>query len=83
MRIFLGFLVAGVAVALAVYIHTGLRARTLRVVTSTDAQGNVLATNKRHVRLKQSWQDPVALLIGIAGVGAGIGIVYSAVRKPR
>ena len=98
MRIFVGFLVAAVALAAAVWLHTGLRADTYAVDTGTTARGQYLGTQESQRRRhgsgyaveptvfdthhrRASWQDPAAVLLAVAGVGAGIGVALPGFRR--
>jgi hypothetical protein len=96
-RVFVGFLVAAVALGAAVWLHTGLRADTYAFDTGLTARGVYVGTEASQQRKnasayavvptifdtchrKASWQDPLAVLLAVAGVGAGVGIVLPAVR---
>lgn len=97
-RIFLGFLVAAVALAAAVWLHTGLRADTYAVDTGITANGSFVGTQesqqRRHASAfaieptvfvthhqRASWQDAAAVLVAVAGVGAGVGIALPGFRR--
>jgi hypothetical protein len=96
-RIFLGFLVAAVALAGAVYLHSDYKADRSRfdtgmtpagVYVGTEAQQQAQLNSIYAVRQtvfvkdyqRAAWQDPVAVLLAVAGGGAGTAIVLSAVR---
>ena len=82
-RIFLGFLVAPVALAGAVYLHSGAKLHTVTFYASSeDGFGNPYTDTKPTVdHLKASWQDPLALFIAVAGVGAGVAIAVPGFRR--
>ena len=97
MRVFLGFLVAAVALAVAVYLHSGYKPGTSRVDTGMTPTGIYVGTEAQQQarlnsvyavqqtvflkeRRRAGWQDAVAVLVAVAGVGAGTAIVFSAVR---
>jgi hypothetical protein len=99
MRMFLGFLVAIVAVGIGVYLYSGLKLQKYSVdegtaticsngttqisfppksrcpsgYTLTPTFGPTDYIGQRH--RKASWQNAVAVLIAVAGVGAGAAIV--------
>jgi hypothetical protein len=96
MRIFLkSLIVAVVAFAAAFWIHNGLKAEIHRIDAAVTAErahvGTRTAQRQRVLSIvrtiwktqhrKAPWQDPVAVLIAGAGVGAGAAIVAPALRK--
>ena len=65
MRVFLGFLVAACALAAAVYLN----------------QYPLHQSKYSAYTRKYSWQDPLAIFLAVAGVGAGIAIALPAFRQ--
>lgn len=65
-RIFVGFLIAGIALGGAVWLHSGYKADLY------------LDTFHR----KAAWQDPLAVVLAFAGVGAGVVLIASGFRRP-
>ena len=95
MRIFLGFLVAAIALSGALYLHSGAKlggshSFTDRVTTTyvrdpaarakeVPVLNTVAVLRAKHWHA--SWQDPLAVLIAVAGVGAGVAIALPAIRR--
>jgi hypothetical protein len=75
-RMFVGSLVTALALAGAVYLHSGVKFGS-RQVSSPNPYGGLLSGQATLTRIdaKASWQDPLAIFIAVAGVGAGAGIV--------
>jgi hypothetical protein len=80
-RTFVGFLIAAVALAGAVYLHSGVKAGTKQVTsveygqTSYFGNSNDRSTVVYDVKARASWQDPVAIFLAVAGIGAGAGVL--------
>jgi hypothetical protein len=97
-RIFLGSLVAAVALAAAAYMHSDARFAThwrisdrtnngaLLEVSSTAMPGQACNPHAggwhdpygpacTPVHFRTSWQNPVAIVIAVAGLGVGLGLV--------
>lgn len=89
MRVFLGFLVAAVALAAGLYLHSGAKLASFRYGTgmevcnpswsNSNCSWTKYATGHKHA----SWQDPLAVFLAVAGVGAGIAITLPAFRTLR
>lgn len=104
MRIFLGFLVVAVALAGALYLHSGAKFESHRYVSNRTLGGGLYVPTEgslqpgdscpspsgfglpswaaacQTVHSRASWQDPLAIFIAIAGVGAGVAIALPAIR---
>ena len=72
MRIFLGFLIAGIALGGVIWLHSGYKGESFELYRRSGI------THHR----KAAWQDPVALVLTFAGVGAGVAVVVSGFRRP-
>ena len=77
MKIFLGFLIAGLARGGAVWLH-GYKPISVRVNGMTDLSNRPIYLHHRY-----GWQDPIAVVLAFAGVGAGLALVVSDVRPQR
>lgn len=88
MRIFLGFLVAGLALGGAVWLHSAkLEHQPPRCLGGTQPVGDHCGRGRYtskpvSVHTKAGWQDPLAVVLAFAGVGAGVALVVSGLR-PR
>lgn len=99
MRLIAGSVLAAAAVAVAVWIHGGLKSGSYSVDTGITPSGRYVGTQRsqemagvsvhsvqktlfvtRHRRA--SWQDPVAVFIAIAGVGAAVAVARGDVSLP-
>jgi hypothetical protein len=69
--IFVGFLIAGLALGAAVWLPEGLKAETYPTVSTSVFR----TPNTAH--RKADWEDPLA----VAGVGAGVALVAPALRR--
>lgn len=78
MRIFLGFFVAGLALGAAVWIHDGWKAESYTYHPVVD--GRVWRVDSTGHR-RAGWQDPLAVVLAFAGVGAGVALVVPALRR--
>ena len=82
MRLALAIGVIAVALAGAVYIHQRHVWRTYPAVRQicTPGQGGgtfcTPATPAGRERVHPSWDDPVAVLIGLGGIAIAVGIAY-------
>ena len=96
-RILLGSLIAALALAGAVYLHSGVRVGSHWRVSDRANDGSVLVASSavlpgdacnphspwkdpygpacKAVHYRKAWQNPLAIFLAVAGVGAGIGIV--------
>ena len=87
MRLALAIGVIAVALAGAVYIHQRHAWQTYPAVPQTctpQSGGGTFCTPAipaRRTRVHPSWEDPVAVLLGIGGIAVGVGIAYRP-RKP-
>jgi hypothetical protein len=88
-RYFLGFLVAALALGAAVWLHNAeLQAKVCRGIVPGDANGVIDCKEREPFRIrtieparKADWQDPLAVVIAVAGIGAGVGIIASGTRR--
>jgi hypothetical protein len=95
-RTFLGFLVAAITLASALYLHEGAKFGSYRYDTGYTASGRYVRTEAEQEQINAAlgksqydvqttvtgtghdrapWQNPVALFIAVAGVGAAVGII--------
>jgi hypothetical protein len=75
MRVFLGFLVAAVALSAAVWLHSSYepeRECARRANLSDTVYGSRCLAFRG---ARADWQDPVAVFVAVAGIGAGLAIV--------
>jgi hypothetical protein len=83
MRVLLGIAVAACALAAAANVHDARRGSHV-VIHGGDAypHGNgtvdVMAASYRR---KAGWQGPAAIVIAVAGVGAGLAIALPALKR--
>jgi hypothetical protein len=80
-RIFLGFLIAGVALAGAVWLHQW-KSETVELTGWTGYAPQGSLTHSFGDRQRAGWQDPLAVVIAFAGVGAGVALAVSGSRSP-
>ena len=76
MRIFLGIVIAVVALGAAGWLH-GWKSETVARATSQKGAFKALATTYRQ---PASWQGPLAIVIALIGVGAGYALIAPALR---
>jgi hypothetical protein len=93
MRIFLGFLVAGLAIAAAVWLYGAEFQHWpgyCRGVVPGDASarvpcdgsaGRVTGSVQPRQPTKADWQNPAAVLLVFAGLGAGAALVVRGARR--
>lgn len=81
LRVFLGFLVVAVTLASALYLHGAVRAD--RATAIAPQTGKRYFLHDIAVPVRASWQDPVAVLIAVAGLGGGVAILLPAFRNFR
>jgi hypothetical protein len=87
-RIFLGFLIAGLDLGAAVWLH-GARLDHQGAGCGTGARrdgdqcvrGRYTFDVRPAFNTKGSWQDPLAVVLAVAGVGAGVALVVPALRR--
>lgn len=90
MRIFLGFLVVAVALGDAVWLHGAklehVPSRCRSDTTTYDCKRPPIGFGSGTVTVfpaydrRASWQDPLAIGIAIAGIGAGLAIAVPGFR---
>jgi hypothetical protein len=75
-RIFLGSLVAAVALGAAVFLHDhSTHAVALQTGGSVGDYFTKDTATYSYEHRKDGWHDPLAIFVGIAGVGAGAAII--------
>lgn len=79
MRIFLGFLVVAAAFAGAYWLQSGLEAEAYTGFGRNETTGRVMHDTELHRRA--DWQTPVAIFVAVTGLGAGIAIMASGLRR--
>ncbi len=70
MRIFLGFLITALALGGALWLHDARLRHIPERYTISVAYD-----------IKYGWQDPLAVFLAVAGIGAGVALVYPATRQ--
>jgi hypothetical protein len=81
-RIFVGFLVAAVALAAAVWVYSGWKPRSVSHWEAGSEAGSWTTPGfAYYTHASFSWQNPLAAFIAIAGIGAGAAVVLPALRR--
>jgi hypothetical protein len=85
----LALTVAATAVAVAAWLHFGLRSRSLSDVRPTAAQHlprrrTAMAAPMTLVTVhrRAAWQDAAAIVILVAGIGTSVTLLHQATREP-
>lgn len=89
-RVFAGFLVAGIVVAAAVWIHSGWKSESYTAYRACLRSSNAFEKEARYLdprcafaaHRSAGWQDPLAAVVAFAGLGAGAALIVGAPRHP-
>jgi len=81
-RVFLGFLVAALALGGAVWLFSyEAGSKTVGVGRPRNLRSGIVYARTATVSTEAGWEDPLAVVLAVAGVGAGVAIIASGRRS--